>query len=316
MMRYDPNVLSKLATKLGVVRNTFEKVIRLAEILRFINNQELLMSKLALKGGTAINLLFSDLPRLSVDIDLDYAVNDQKNEMLSSRELIKQTLEAYFITEGYTLSKHSRYSYALDSFVISYSPSGGGSDNIKVEINYAMRSHLLPLENKILDLGIIDNPFLVLTVSKIEIYAGKINALLSRNQIRDLYDTYQMINYKLLNHEEVKTLKSISLFYRYIQNDTLAFDSNFPQRFTRRSYVRDLLPVIKKGDTFDLGQAIESVSGFIEMITDYDENQHGFINSIENGTPSFDLLFQDEEMKDLAENHPLTQWKTIKKVTS
>jgi predicted nucleotidyltransferase component of viral defense system len=97
-MRYDPNVLSKLATKLGVVRNTFEKVIRLAEILRFINNQELLMNKLALKGGTAINLLFSDLPRLSVDIDLDYAVNDQKDEMLSSRELIKQTLEAYFIT--------------------------------------------------------------------------------------------------------------------------------------------------------------------------------------------------------------------------
>lgn len=315
-MRYDPNVLSKLATKLGVVRNTLEKVIRLAEILRFINSQELLMYKLALKGGTAINLLFSDLPRLSVDIDLDYAVNDQKDEMLLCRELIRQALEAYFIAEGYTLSKHSRYSYALDSFVISYTPSGGGSDNIKVEINYAMRSHLLPLEHKILDLGVIEHPFFVLTVSKIEIYAGKINALLSRNQIRDLYDTYQMINCKLLNHEEVKTLKSISLFYRYIQNDTLAFDSNFPQRFTRRSFVRDLLPVIKKGDTFDLGQAIESVSGFIEMITDYDENQNEFIDSIENGAPRFDLLFQDEEMNDLAENHPLTQWKMIKKVTS
>jgi hypothetical protein len=80
--------------------------------------------------------------------------------------------------------------------------------------------------------------------------------------------------------------------------------------------IKTKYPVIKKGDTFDLGQAIEGVSAFIEMITDYDENQHGFINSIENGTPSFDLLFQDEEMKDLAENHPLTQWKKIKKVTS
>ena len=158
-MRYDPIVLSKLATKLDVVKNTLEKVIRLAEILRFINNQELLMTKLALKGGTAINLLFSDLPRLSVDIDLDYAVNDQKDEMLLSRELIKQTLEAHFITEGYTLTKHSRYSYALDSFVISYVPSGGGSDNIKVEINYAMRSHLLPLEHKKLVLGSIFQPF-------------------------------------------------------------------------------------------------------------------------------------------------------------
>ncbi|MDD5292935.1 MAG: nucleotidyl transferase AbiEii/AbiGii toxin family protein [Candidatus Izemoplasmatales bacterium] len=314
-MRYDPNVLSRLAAKLGVVRNTLEKVIRLAEILRFINSSDVLMNKLALKGGTAINLLYSDLPRLSVDIDLDYAVNEKTETMLLSRESIRQTLEAYFITEGYILSKHSRYSFALDSFVISYTPSGGGSDNIKVEINYVMRSHVLPLEHKQLNLGIIENPFLVLTVSKIEIYAGKINALLSRNQIRDLYDTYQMINNQFLNDEEIITLKNIVLFYRYIQNDSLAFNSNFNQRFTKRSYVRDLLPVIKKGDTFHLEQAIESVSIFIGMITDYDENQHQFIRTIENDNPHFELLFQDEKIKDLAENHPLTHWKKIKKVT-
>lgn len=192
-MRYDPIVLQKLSISLGVVRNTLEKVIRLAEIVRFINSNDILKDKMALKGGTAINLLYSDLPRLSVDIDLDFALNLDKDEMLKTRELIKQELEHYFTNEGYALSKHTRYSYALDSFVITYTPSGGGSDNIKVEINYAMRSHILPLEMKTLGLGVIENPFLVLTVSKVEIYAGKINALLSRNQIRDLFDMYQMI---------------------------------------------------------------------------------------------------------------------------
>jgi len=73
-MRYDPNVLSRLAVQMGVVRNTLEKVIRLAEILRFINTNDILKGKLALKGGTAINLIYSDLPRLSVDIDLDYTM--------------------------------------------------------------------------------------------------------------------------------------------------------------------------------------------------------------------------------------------------
>jgi predicted nucleotidyltransferase component of viral defense system len=73
-MRYDANVLSRLAVQMGVVRNTLEKVIRLAEILRFINTNELLRGKLALKGGTAINLIYSDLPRLSVDVDLDYTM--------------------------------------------------------------------------------------------------------------------------------------------------------------------------------------------------------------------------------------------------
>jgi predicted nucleotidyltransferase component of viral defense system len=73
-MRYDANVLSRLAVQMGVVRNTLEKVLRLSEILRFINTNELLRGKLALKGGTAINLIYSDLPRLSVDVDLDYTM--------------------------------------------------------------------------------------------------------------------------------------------------------------------------------------------------------------------------------------------------
>lgn len=311
-MRYDTIVLSKLSNKLGVVRNTLEKVLRLAEILRFINNNDILKDKLALKGGTAINLLYSDLPRLSVDIDLDFAHNVDKNDMLKIRELIKEVLITHFTGEGYLLSKHSRYSYALDSFVIAYTPSGGGSDNIKVEINYAMRSHILPLEQKMLDLGVIENPFPVLTVPKIEIYAGKINALLSRDQIRDLYDTYQMITNNLLDTHEIEILKNVVLFYRYIQNETLDFNDDFKSKFTRRSYVRDLLSVIKKGDSFNLDDAINRVLEFIKSITRYDENQKLFIKSIEIDIPRFDYLFEDKAMLNNAIEHPLTKWKQIK----
>lgn len=311
-MRYDTIVLSKLSNKLGVVRNTLEKVLRLAEILRFINNNDILKDKLALKGGTAINLLYSDLPRLSVDIDLDFAHNVDKNDMLKIRELIKEVLITHFTGEGYILSKHSRYSYALDSFVIAYTPSGGGSDNIKVEINYAMRSHILPLEQKMLDLGVIENPFPVLTVPKIEIYAGKINALLSRDQIRDLYDTYQMITNNLLDTHEIEILKNVVLFYRYIQNETLDFNDDFKSKFTRRSYVRDLLSVIKKGDSFKLDDAINRVLEFIKSITRYDENQKLFIKSIEIDIPRFDYLFEDKAMLNNAIEHPLTKWKQIK----
>lgn len=308
-------VLSKLSIKLGVVRNTLEKVTRLAEILRFINSNNILINKLALKGGTAINLLYSDLPRLSVDIDLDFALNLDKDEMLKIRESIRQELVNHFISEGYQLSKHSRYSFALDSFVIAYTPSGGGSDNIKVEINYAMRSHILPLENKVIDLGVIENPFPVLTVSKIEIYAGKINALLSRNQIRDLYDTYHMINKKLLDTNEIEVLKNVVLFYRYIQNETLDFNDDFKSKFTKKSYVRDLLPVIKKGDIFNLEEAISKVLVLIKSITSYDDNQKKFIDSIETDTPRYDLLFLDDTMRCNAIKHPLTQWKLKNRIT-
>lgn len=313
-MKYDQIVLSKLSRNLGVVRDTLEKVIRLAEVLRFINNSEALKNKLALKGGTAINLLYSDLPRLSVDIDLDYTCNDNRSEMLNNREVIKKELKNYFTHEGYTLSSKSRFSHALDSFVISYAPSNGGLDNIKVEINYVMRSHVLPLEHKLLDLGIIENPFLVLTVSKIEIYAGKINALLSRSQVRDLYDTYQMIVHNYFNDNEIQVLKNVVLFYRYIQNDSLYIDFDFFNKYSRKSYVRDLLPVIKKGDSFNLDEAIKIVRSFIEMITEYDVDQLRFIESIPTKVPRVDILFTDISMRSRAINHPLVHWKQMKEI--
>lgn len=99
-------------------------------------------SKLALKGDTAITLFYDKLPLLSVDLDLDNAINDEKDAMLKKREEIKSVLKSYFIREGYSLNTNSRFFYSLDAFVISYMPSGGGSDNIKVEINYSMRSHI------------------------------------------------------------------------------------------------------------------------------------------------------------------------------
>ena len=70
------------------MRDTFEKVIRLTGVLRFLNNDGFLHEHLVLKGGTAINLAIMDLPRLSVDIDLDYTPNDSRETMLANREHI------------------------------------------------------------------------------------------------------------------------------------------------------------------------------------------------------------------------------------
>ena len=56
MRHFDRISLGRLAKEFGFVRDTFEKVCRLVDVLGFIE-QDLLLSKcLALKGGTAINL--------------------------------------------------------------------------------------------------------------------------------------------------------------------------------------------------------------------------------------------------------------------
>lgn len=59
------------AEELGFVRETLEKVARRADILK---------DSLVLKDGTAINLTIFGLPRLSVDIDMDYIITNSKDE--------------------------------------------------------------------------------------------------------------------------------------------------------------------------------------------------------------------------------------------
>ena len=85
MMQFDRMALGRQAKELGFVRDTFEKVCRLADVLKFFESDDMLSECLALKGGTAINLTILDLPRLSVDIDLDFSKNNSSYRILFQR---------------------------------------------------------------------------------------------------------------------------------------------------------------------------------------------------------------------------------------
>ena len=60
-----------------------------------------------MKGGTAINLLYTDLPRLSVDIDLDFTGNYTRDEMLVHRNIVDSTIIKYMEANNYSLSTHN-----------------------------------------------------------------------------------------------------------------------------------------------------------------------------------------------------------------
>ena len=143
MMQYDRMTLGKQAKELGFVRDTFEKVCRLTNILQFLSNDSYVAGKVALKGGTAINLTMMNMPRLSVDIDLDYIGSISKNQMLVEKEEIRKIINRYMIANGYQLSSKSKNYHALDSLVYDYVNSGGVKDNLKIEINYMLRCHIL-----------------------------------------------------------------------------------------------------------------------------------------------------------------------------
>ena len=132
MMQFDRITLGRQAKELGFVRDTFEKVCRLADVLAFMESDALLSDSLALKGGTAINLTIFDLPRLSVDIDMDFSNNVPRETMLQEREQINDHISKYMDASGYFLSPKSKQYHALDSFVYEYVNAGGMKDNLKI----------------------------------------------------------------------------------------------------------------------------------------------------------------------------------------
>ncbi len=121
--------------------------------------------------------------------------------MFGVRERISQILMMYLSAEGYALSTKTKKTHALDSFVCSYINAAGNLDNIKIEINYQLRCHALPLtETNTLSSEVFPT-YKIRIISPVEIFASKIVALSSRAAARDLYDLYKMVYYGLFDVE-------------------------------------------------------------------------------------------------------------------
>ena len=147
----------------------------------------------ALKGGTAINLFFRDMPRLSVDLDL--VLPDHTLPWAAARKRIDSALA------------ESRKRLQAAGFQVTASGNDGqetrlqltrGNILVKVEVNFVMRGTVnpvatLPLTPTASDtlLAEVDIP----VVSREDVYGGKLVAALDRQHPRDLFDVMQLFEH-------------------------------------------------------------------------------------------------------------------------
>lgn len=309
MFNYSKAELAEKAKELNFIRDTLEKVVRLTEILGYINSNPLMKRRLALKGGTAINLTVFRLPRLSVNIDLDYCADVGRDEMLAQRSDITNDLTLYMQTQGYSLSPQSKNRHSLDSFVFTYTNLGGMRDNIKVEINYSLRCHLFELKEATIltDVIYLENSITVLPA--LELFAAKINALLSRTAARDLYDTYNMIQLRLFDESELTLLRKAVVFYTAISQEEIpkAYEIDTVDRITMRKIRADLLPVIQKGEFIELEQIKADVKTFLSKLLVTTEREFLELFSQKEYRP--ELLFDDSQIINRIQKHPIVLWK-------
>ena len=310
-MNYNKGQLGQMAKRYGFVRDTFEKVLRLKEILIYLNTDEYLHEHLALKGGTAINMTIFNLPRLSVDLDLDFTPNLPLEDMEKARGKITKMVENYMTEEGYFLSGSSRYSHSLDSMLFQYQNAGGNRNNIKLELNYSLRSHIFaPVERKVVT-DIFEEDVIVRTLEPIEIFAAKANALMSRAAARDLYDFNNMIYFGLFDGLEYELLRKCIIFYASITADKInkTFNTSAIDGLEFSKIKRDLFPVLRKKDNFNLDERKKEAKKFIKELMVLTPEEKEYLELFETGEYRLELLFEDDEIIQNIGEHPMAIWK-------
>lgn len=298
---------------MNFVRDTLEKVVRLVDILEYLNTNPLTKEYLVLKGGTAINLTIFRLPRLSVDIDLDFSRNVSRERMLELRSRLCEDIKIYMSTQGYTISPRSKTYHSLNSFVFNYTNLGGVPDNIKIEINYSLRAHLLEAEERLVVGSSEWTNKKILTLTPIELFAAKINALLGRAAARDLYDIYNMIVLGIFKEKELNLLRKCTVFYTAISQENISdeYDYSRMNGITGQKIKTDLRPVIHKNESFDVEKVKHEVENFLRSLLVLTKEERSFLRAFQNGQYRPELLF-DGDMLERVKEHPMATWKIRK----
>ncbi len=142
----------------------------------------------ALKGGTAINLFYREMPRLSVDIDLVYLGLEKRQEALSNIRTALANISGKLAKAG--MQAEIKGSEDHLKLIVS-----DGQASIKVEPNPIIRACLLPPEERSLAPS-VEKEFgfaSMKVLSPAELFGGKMCAALDRQHPRDLFDVAFML---------------------------------------------------------------------------------------------------------------------------
>ena len=307
--------LEQIAASVSFQPASVERVIRLMDVLDAISNDRALGRLLALKGGTALNLFFLALDRLSVDIDLNYIGAADRESMQRDAKIISQRLPALLQSRGYTLARDPSSEHAGGKWRFRYTSAYQRPGTLEVDVNYMFRSPFFgtaQMDSVKLGDYVAKN---VEVVDLHEIAAGKIVALASRRASRDLYDAWRLLQNDAIDWRKVKiaTLaigatsregdwRTVSLKdYQYDLND---LNNKLLSVVRHGMFVPDGGP--KKWCDRILAECQEKLAPLFV----HDTNEMAFLNAIyDSGQIEVASLDTTDEVKQRIETFPALRWK-------
>ena len=310
-----PQTLQRLADGTGHQLGTLEKVLRLMDLLQEIAGDPDLSDRLALKGGTALNLFHLGLDRLSVDIDLNYIGALDRAVMETERPAIDAALDRLLASQGYSVRRRPD-EHAGGKWLARYASALGGNATLELDVNYMARQPLFGLARMgSLPLGgMRASGVLVLDIH--EIVAGKLVALIDRHAARDLFDARRILSIDKLDWNRIKAaVLAIGASGRRDWR-TMSVDSieGNPREFRQKLAI--CLPRARFAVRGEVAAWIDETVALCRerfaFLFDLTANERAFLDGVlDRGEIDADLLPIAPELRTRIQNMPMLAWKTL-----
>lgn len=312
-MRISSERLAAEADATGFAPEILEKVLHLIQLLGEMTRYTFLAQRLVLKGGTALNLFVLDLPRLSVDIDLNYIGSGELAGMQRDRPGVETALRGIFSRSGYEV-RRAPNEHAGGKWQLRYPSAQGDGGNIEVDLNYMYRVPLWPpakLDSRDVGSYRVDG---VPVLDVHELAAGKLAALFARTSPRDFFDTHQVLTRIPLERDRLRLAFVVYGAMNRVDWRTVSLSRIGSGHEGLLDQLRPMLrrharPPDALGSQWAARIAEETIKA-LETVLPFTPNELDFLDRLlDEGEIAAELLTADEELADRIRKQPGLQWK-------
>lgn len=212
-MEVSEREIRDLADERGFNVGMLERMVRLYDALDTFASDDVMAPRMALKGGTALNAFHAPLPRLSVDIDINYVGELDWSRMQEDKRMFDDRFVRIMSAKGYR-QVHAPPK-GRGKWRFSYPDIAGSEAALLVDLNYRERMPLFGVKTlSSVPIGKhVARDVPVLDVH--EVIGAKLKALVSRVKSRDLFDANFVVDMPGLDWRKIKTATLVLGAWQY-----------------------------------------------------------------------------------------------------
>jgi len=205
------------------------------------------------KGGTALHLIYKS-PRFSEDLDFTVQINEK--EFL---KFIQKFLSE--LSKKENIAFKEKRSVAGKKFLLTIK-SPGLPYQAFINLDFSFREKVLEPQKSIIetDFPIIFTSY-VYHLSKEEIFAEKIRALLTRAKGRDLYDLWFLLNQGAYFKKDLARKK---LKYYHLEKITKKEILERIKRYSKKNFILDVRPFVSLNQRSKLEEFFNYLQDYLE----------------------------------------------------